>query len=606
MNRFVAMLWDHGSRGSVRRAADLRQSLESSATDWQLVLDRPGFLVYLRRRLSEAIGNAALDKLDGLVVGSLFKRGHENEGPLSRLPEADAQQLAASSGKWALDACWGSYVAIWRAPNTPRFEMLRDPCGGQSCYHVQNQGVQMLCAYPLDIASLPGLTFSIDWDFLRAFLLSSSFTTRHTGLRELKELLPGQRMTWTPGSDPTTTWSWRAPQHAAHKSPASFNDAAEELRETANACFAAYGRAHRRLIVRLSGGLDSSVVTGLFRRSGAVEMKAVHLVARDYESHERELARLVARHVGIELVEIPIEEADASTADVLQSPQLARPTTHIFGQAISGLTADLCQSYGARALAAGHGGDAMFLQRSLATDTLTDHVHAYGFGHDFLGAAYDAARLQEKSVWSVLGRLRRSLRSKPDPLQVAGSLLVGKNSLLTPEAAGSIPNDYKWHPWLAESGGMPPGKVRQVAALLALYGYHSPHAPDADFDMLAPLFSQPLLELVLRTPTYVLTRGGMDRSLERTAFADLLPPAVVRRTAKGFVSHQLLTRLSKRPDELRTLLLDGELTRLGWLSRPDLERAASQAALSQGRALPLILNLVAVESWLRAWRSAAR
>ena len=86
-----------------------------------------------------------------------------------------------------------------------------------------------------------------------------------------------------------------------------------------------------------------------------------------------------------------------------------------------------------------------------------------------------------------------------------------------------------------------------------------------------PLLSQPLVELCLRIPTYVLIRSGRDRALARRAFANDLPAEIIARYAKGRADHHSRNILDANLAFVRELLLDGALVQKGLLNRTNLE-----------------------------------
>ena len=50
------------------------------------------------------------------------------------------------------------------------------------------------------------------------------------------------------------------------------------------------------------------------------------------------------------------------------------------------------------------------------------------------------------------------------------------------------------------------------------FDFYDPLGQGNEAERISPLFSQPLMELCLRIPTYVLTEGGWDRAVARRAF----------------------------------------------------------------------------------------
>jgi asparagine synthase (glutamine-hydrolysing) len=119
------------------------------------------------------------------------------------------------------------------------------------------------------------------------------------------------------------------------------------------------------------------------------------------------------------------------------------------------------------------------------------------------------------------------------------------------------------------------------------------------------LFSQPLLELCLRIPIYVLLRGGINRALERVAFEDCVPRAVIRRENKGTVATSLMSRIRESMPFVRELILDGVLVRERIIERSTIEPyVVGNRPLSLSALWPF-LSCLAAEVWARRWADSA-
>jgi asparagine synthase (glutamine-hydrolysing) len=125
-----------------------------------------------------------------------------------------------------------------------------------------------------------------------------------------------------------------------------------------------------------------------------------------------------------------------------------------------------------------------------------------------------------------------------------------------------------------------------------------------DPELLAPLHSQPLIELALRIPTYVLTIGGWDRAIARRAFLNDVPRQIITRRAKGGVEEHAKLILLRNLGLVREMLLDGALASRGILDRKGLEDALSTHPTRTGGACAELLDCFAAEAWARRWCAA--
>jgi asparagine synthase (glutamine-hydrolysing) len=117
-----------------------------------------------------------------------------------------------------------------------------------------------------------------------------------------------------------------------------------------------------------------------------------------------------------------------------------------------------------------------------------------------------------------------------------------------------------------------------------------------------PLLSQPLVELCLRIPTYVLIKNGMDRATARRAFAPDLPPEIIKRRNKGRIDQHLRDVMDANLNFVRDLLLNGRLVKEGLLNRRNLElyltRERSPADFQYSE---ILQEQLCVEAWLSRW-----
>ena len=117
-----------------------------------------------------------------------------------------------------------------------------------------------------------------------------------------------------------------------------------------------------------------------------------------------------------------------------------------------------------------------------------------------------------------------------------------------------------------------------------------------------PLLSQPLVELCLRIPTYVLIKNGMDRATARRAFAPDLPPEIVKRRNKGRIDQHVRNTLDHNLDFVRDVLLNGHLVKQGLLDRRNLELYLSrERSPADFQYTEILHEHLCVEAWLARW-----
>jgi asparagine synthase (glutamine-hydrolysing) len=601
MDRFIAFSWRADAEAAAEQVGRWTRDVVSLSPAWAKVLDCPGLRVLLLSGPDNSYRKTRMQGAEGIILGTLFEHGHEPAGRLDVLEPATAARVIASDGEALLSDYWGSYVALWRAtPNHP-LTVIKDPCGATQCFLLRLPGIDVFCSCVSDIATLAGINLSPDWQAIRSFLLNNHTVTPQTGLGELREILPGERVKLKPDAQPDYSWAWSPVRVAASPSRLDYPETTARMRQVADDCFAAWGEACRNIIVRISGGLDSTIVAHRLRQACPGQVTGLHIVGRGYESYERKLARLAAGHAGIDLLELDL--VPAALADTLtRTPKLARPSRQVFGISADALLQQACDALGATAVMGGHGGDSLFLQRSLAVNIFTDFVRDKGLGSGFWEHAYETSMLLEQPIWTTLReaagnslfRVRRK-RHAGSPLPAGQDLLPAASADMNYEAATS-------HAWAHDARRLPPAKAEQLRNIVALHNYQAVMGHGVISDAIHPLVSQPIVEFALQTPAYMFSRHGIDRALEREAFADALPDAIARRMHKGFINHQLLSDMSADATFLRAFLLEGHVIPHTGVDRSQVEYLLSDEHLVQGGRLDPLMSLIAAEAWATAWR----
>jgi asparagine synthase (glutamine-hydrolysing) len=126
---------------------------------------------------------------------------------------------------------------------------------------------------------------------------------------------------------------------------------------------------------------------------------------------------------------------------------------------------------------------------------------------------------------------------------------------------------------------------------------------DGDPERVEPLTSQPLLELCLRIPTFILASGAEDRSLARRAFSQDVPANILARRSKGSIEAFIRQTILNNVRFVRGMLLDGVLVRENLLDRQRLEVALSGRPERIAGAPACLFDFLGIEAWARRWDS---
>jgi len=250
----------------------------------------------------------------------------------------------------------------------------------------------------------------------------------------------------------------------------------------------------------------------------------------------------------------------------------------------------------------GQGGDHLFFEPRSPFGAV-DYAFAHGITGDFSRCVRDSIRRSRLSYWGVLKKsIRLGLfRGEWQPEDEYDREAV----FLSPGLGPADIADYVWQPWQADASDLPPGKRWQICLLACLLHRHRP-VPELQYaSEHHPLFSQPLVELCLRIPLYTLLQGGRDRALERAAFRDCVPEAIIRREDKGTVTLTIMSKIRECLPFLRDLVLDGVLVKERIIERSALEPFLAGNRPTNHRVLWPFMSCIAVEVWARKWASTS-
>lgn len=596
MHHYVAFLWNPEDSCAAHAASRMRGILEQRATGWVVLTTASGFAAYARARVDTAMRVYVLPDATGIIIGRLFSNdaaGHATEIPLS-----SAREICSSGGRHLLENFWGNYVAIIRDAQRHTHYVLRDCSGRIPCYYAKDSGVYIFFSSLQDVTCL-GLRLTMDDRYLASMILRHRLHLRDTALNEVREVLAGDCVALSHmGAKQYSLW--RPHDFATNDVVDEYPVALSKLKDATEAVIVAWGSVYDRILLYLSGGLDSAIVLGCLTKLGfANKVTCLNHFIENSRADERRYARAAAEAADAPLVELPLTADGRTFVDRIKAlPFQPKPDISFLART---LVIDdvnrVADEYGCDTVWTGQGGDHIFLQAP----------HPYGAAdyllqHKFPSASaiYDSAILDRTSVWSVLStsighilgiRASRALLEEfhPDGSRFLTALAI-TNAL-----------DRPCLPWSEDSEALPPGKGVQVRDMADLLNRHRPLVGQETAFEQHPLISQPLLETALKLPTYALQRGGRQRAMAREAFADRVPNCILEREDKGDTTDHVRALLRGSAPFQREILLDGVLVSRGLLDRSALEKVFVHCDTYRTSEMLPLLDCVAAEVWARSW-----
>jgi len=527
----------------------------------------------------------------GYVLGSLFER-HGPAEALSSLRPEQAAAIAASKGRSLLASHWGGSVAA--IADGESATILRDPSGDFPCYFAE-AGRFTIFASDAQLLMRSGVVgVSIDHEEIGRQLFRAFVPVPSTALRGIQELLAGFALRIWSGAR-TSEQRWNPWDHVEWRAR-DRDEAGQALARTIQHSIHAIASAHGRVLVSVSGGLDSSIVASCLARAGA-DAVCLTMFTDDPAGDERMFARALCDRLRLTLIERPYRFCDIDL-DEAMAPNLPRPKDRTQALAFERVHHAVAAEIGADALVTGNGGDHIF-GYSQSAAPVADRYLAESLSRGTLASLVDVCRQTGCSMGDALhqawnlARSDRRYRVRPNALFLHPDFVAARG-----------PRDWH-HPWLDAPCDALPGKAAHVATILRVQPNLEPSLGTA-YPVLNPLVSQPIVEACLRIPSWAWREGGRDRALVRRAFADALPAAVLDRRVKGTPGRFAAQLLDHFRAAIRDRLLGGRLA-----ANRIIDAAALGEVLAGERPVPdlervRILELVNVEAWIGHWLSRAK
>ena len=610
MFSFIALISESESPAGLSALKRLSDAVRLR-TGWACDIDQPE-----RKVFHTAVGAGAsrahlLHEGRGVVLGTLFRRqpllnDSASSNPVT-LTESESEEIIQSRGRLLISSYWGRYVAILSDVTAPVTRIIRDPSGHLPCYKARVAGVRIYFSRLSDYCRLGVAPLSVNWDYMAARMVLCSLQSRETGLNEIEELHAGECD--AVGNDAARYEFYWHPFWFAQSPPLeNAAEAAGRLRATAKACIHSWAACYSSVLHRLSGGLDSSVVLGCLRDAPSrPRVTCVTYFPEDEDAREdgdeRDYARAAAREAECTLIEVPRSPTSRLS---LMSDMGEFPVPMIFNSRNveeSALERQLAQDHNAGARFGGEGGDQLFFQSPMVA-SVGDSLWYRGMSRSLFGRVRDVAQTEQLSIWRVLqqGILEGLLGA---PWDAYGQVLraaefVSPEVLVTVRRSNSLRTRFR-HPWFSTAASLPHGKLWHILWLSTAPHFYTALAREGDPERVEPLTSQPLTELCLQIPTFVLTAGGKDRALARQAFVQDIPAIILERQRKASIESFIRRSLLNNIRFVRETLLDGVLVQQRLLDRELLEAALSGRHERIASAPTALFDFLGVEVWTRRW-----
>jgi asparagine synthase (glutamine-hydrolysing) len=601
---FFCLQWNP-KRQSEADAAEQVLSLLSIRCPHLVVAFRSnGLTVLIERPEAQSRQIRFLPDRAGVILGTLFERRSDpfDPSPYTRaLIDQRASSSIRSAGADHLVAhYWGDYLALVTDRQCGTVWIVRSPTCHTPCLFASVHGLRAYFSATRDLARLGVMALSVNWNYVAVYTACGRVHCSETGLNEVRELQNGEYHRISEDGI-TSAFCWNPVDICRSDVIEDAPRAQAALRATTLACVTSWASNHDRIVHRLSGGIDSSVIAACLRGIRKPQVTCVNYYSRGAYGDEREFARLAARKFDFELIEYR-QNSTFRLDSLLEYPPTDSPLHYLFKIECDAREVALARHINATARFTGTMGDILF-QMPPFGPAVTELIQRLGLHWSLFKAALEAAQCDRISLWRILKNAFADAIFRSNRSGRPGEFKAQDVMLLTAEASTVFDNPPLRfvHPWLHSIEHVPAGKLAQVSCL----GFNSTyfnalHEPD-ESELIHPLISEPLVELCLRIPTYLLLHDGRDRAMVRNAFAAELPVQIFNRASKGSMSLWVREMVSANAEFVRELLLEGVLVREHIIDRRKLEASLPGRAARSPLPIGCFLDCVAAEAWSRVW-----
>lgn len=458
-----------------------------------------------------------------------FSTEGDTEVLLAGLALEGASFLERLEGMWAF--------ALWDSQQQ-QLLLGRDRLGKKPLYYRPlSDGI--ICASELPaLRALDPNRWTEDFDSTADYLRYGYSLPGFTAYSDVREVLPGHVLRWQPSTGLQQTPYWQLQLQTFTGSPAQ---ARSQLRDVL------VKAVERRLVADvevgafLSGGVDSSLITGIVRRELGRPLKTFTIGFQERAFDERAYAQIAAQAFGTEHYEEVLEGWDETELEHLIDQHVGQP----FADS-SLLPTTLVSQVAARQVKvalSGDGGDELFsgYQRYQARALLRWYtrlpVKARGAAEGLVRRLPEPMAHHSRSVLKkahlFLDIVERQAAETPyfAPLLFSPAQL----QLLAPDVAnqGHVP------PGIPEAAE--PDDLQRMMAADALIYLPQDILVKVDrasmaqaLEARAPFLDRAVVELAFSLPRLWHRRGWRGKRMLQESFGDLLPATLWRRRKQGF------------------------------------------------------------------------
>jgi asparagine synthase (glutamine-hydrolysing) len=614
MFRYIALVRDLSDSVQSDDCDIITRKLRETAPEYRALTDYRELRILCAEGGTPGLKAHRLSNNSGALLGSIFARHSDLDNDTIAAPATfdtrNTGELISSRGRALLTAYWGDYVAFLLDNASRTLRVIKDPTGELPCFVTSWRRIVIVFSCLSDLIDLALLTFTVNWSYVASRLGSGGYDLRANPLNEVSLLHRGQclEIALNGGARQTRELYWN---------PTSFSEppyaidhaatAARAMRAAVRSATHTLATNHDSVLMRLSGGLDSSIVSGCLKKSPA-RLKITsyaYSVARG-RSDERRWARLAADYAGSEHLELAIDPSNWNLETLCRARPTATPVWAYAYAVRDEMERKIWESRPYTAIFCGDGGDSCFGGECIPS-AVDDFLRLRGFSWRVVPLAARVALRTNSLAWTVLRRSIQRRLTGSSMHEHRDRLLLGA-ALVNRATRGTGLHSTYPHPWFDTCQDVPWHVINRLGNLMSTPELYNPFlAPNAFSPyVFAPIYSQPVVELSLRIPVYILFHQGRERGLARDAFQHDVPYPILRRQWKDRAPGAFENLVRRNRALLYDTLLGGALCREGLLDRAAVESALNGAVSATQFQVIELMNFLHLENWLRHFVGSGR
>jgi asparagine synthase (glutamine-hydrolysing) len=615
MFRYLAFIWNSGDPSQAEAAKAITLQANSKLRGFSVALNRSGLYVIYADPLPNTYEARLMPNQSGVLLGSLYCRNasFEDDSPAraANLGCEQSRAILRSNGRCLISDYWGDYVAILPDETAPTLtHVIKDPTGNLPCFCTSWRGVNILFSSIADCLHLQLLQFSVNWSFIARRIGGGVFDTDLNCLNEVSQVGRGEclQLDSSRANSLQRLIYWN-PVDFAESGAVIDNErfAATALRATIRSVTHTLASCHQGILLRLSGGLDSSIIASCLRQvpTGPAVTAFTYYVPEG-NSDERRWARLAAQHVGFsEHIEHALETKHLQVDGILGMRPLAAPVplmAYLGGGANESRAAE---ARGHTAIFSGDGGDSMFGGESVGL-VIDDFLSRKHLRWRIIPLAAQVALYKDSVVWKILidGLRRWCFGARIDDFRAR---LLMSTGLGAKALRDSVLNEIRYpHAWFRDLDRVPWRTIWRMGNLLNTPSFYDPFRDACEMypQTVAPIYAQPVVELALRIPLYVHFLHGRERGLARQAFADDIPAAICRRRWKDRAPGAFEEMTLGNREFIRETLRSGNLAAKGLINPAAIDELLRGAGRERSLFVGELYTFMDLEMWSSHFRAS--